>query len=1172
MPEVGGRTGAEAIFGGLTMLRKQIQIAVCLAVMLLGFSGESMAQAVFGTIYGTVTDSTGAAIPNATVVVTDTAKGVKQTVQSNESGNYRIDRLIPDTYTVNVTASGFAPIETNGVVVNANGAPKVDEALQIAGTSQQVTVTAAPPPLQTETAQVSDRIDEKTLSDIPNLTRNFMQVQALTAGTSQANFSNSLSQNPQGSASFSINGQNFGTQSWILDGTDNRDPVLGIIVINPTLDSVQGMQVLTQNYNAEFGGAVGGIITAETKSGSNGFHGDVFFYRHSDAQQARDPFTQFQTNPLTGRYLPVSTYGQFGGSLGGPIIKNRTFFFVDYQGTRQKSGQSLLLSVPTNEVRNTCLSATSSTCDLSEYLAGGVRQIYDPGTRLPYANNMIPTANLSPQAVGLLSQLPAPNILGAGTSNNYAASGFGPDNGNAADIRLDDQTTQRLHTFARYSYVLYRLSGANVFGVAGGAGLGPGNFAGKDWVQDQSVSTGFDLALSAKMATDFRFGLLKYQVNQNKSDYGTAPATALGIPGLNTSLDTSGSPDYLFTNSTLSNLGANIVYNGTQICNCPLKQSEQEFQFSNNWTRTAGNHTFRFGGDLRYAMNLRSASDANRAGVLNFNQTTTSDGSGNGGLDLGTALLGYVSNFQRNVVFNDEAASRQKKLAFYGQDTWRVTPKLNLTYGLRWELTFPETVNKAGNGGFTNLSTGFVQVAGIGNIGTNGGQKMDYTNLSPRIGFTYQVTPSIVLRGGAATMYDAEGFYGTLFGTSLTGNVPVLTVQDLEPGSASGSVFTLSTGPTVVAAPVIPSDGLIRMVNGQSYATIRQNRIQLPKVDQWNLSLQQQFGSQMTAEIAYVGNLAERTYPGSTFGFDTNQYSLPLTPADLGNTASRRPYYKTLGITSSLTSGAPDAHANYNGLQTKLTEHVSSDLSLQANYSWSKAMNNSGTYFYWDPHSTYSRNDLNRTNVFNLYGTYELPFGKGKRFVHGDSRVVNEIVGGWQLSGASTWESGLPFTPTYAECGSEQDVDNNISSGVLCRPNGNAANLHVGASSFNSANHAVTYFTPVAPLTSEGAASGPFQRPGFGQFGDVGRNSLVGPHEFTADASLRKVFPITQKVNGQFQFQAFNVFNHAALGIPTESGSNGPCIDCTTGTPGKISNLDPNVNMRQLQFALRVLF
>jgi hypothetical protein len=512
------------------MSRKRFTLALLLVSVFFSVSTKLLAQAVFGSIYGTVTDKSGAAIPNATVTVTDTAKNVKQTIQTNESGNYRIDRLVPGPYAVNITAPGFAPMQTNGVIVTANAAPKVDGALDIATTSQQVVVTSAPPPLQTETAQVSDRLDQQTVSALPNLTRNFMQLQLFTPGTAWSTTSNSLSQNPQGSAGFSINGLNFGTQSWILDGTDNRDPVLGIIVINPTLDSVQGMQVLTQNYNAEFGGAAGGIVTAETRSGSNSFHGDVFFYRHSDAQQARDPFTQFQTNPLTNRYLPSNVFGQFGGSVGGPIIKDRTFFFADYQGTRQKSGQSLLLSVPTNEVRNTCLSATSTVCDLSEYLAGGARQIYNPITQTPYANNMIPNSQLSRQAVGLLSMLPAPNVAGAGVSNNYAASGFGPNNANAANIRLDDQTTHLMHTFGRYSYVRYALSGANAFGAAGGAGLGPGNFAGTDWVQNQSVATGFDLALNSRMATDFRFGLLKYQVDQNKPDTERNPQRLLAFP------------------------------------------------------------------------------------------------------------------------------------------------------------------------------------------------------------------------------------------------------------------------------------------------------------------------------------------------------------------------------------------------------------------------------------------------------------------------------------------------------------------------------------------------------------------------------------------------------------------------------------------------------------------
>jgi hypothetical protein len=1144
---------------------------------------QLFAQAVFGSIFGTVTDSSGAAIPNATVTVTDVDKQITQTVQSNGSGNYRIDRLVPDKYRVKVTADGFAAAETDGIDVVANGAPKVDESLAIASNTQQVVVSSAPPALQTDAVQVSDRIDQQTLTDLPNLNGNFMQEQVLTPGTTKANFSNSASQNPQGSASFSINGQNFGTQSWILDGTDDRDPVLGIIVINPTLDSVGGMQVLTQNYNPEFGGATGGVITAETRSGTNSVHGDVFFDRYSDAQQARNPFSQFQADPLTGKFLPSNLYGRFGGSVGGPIIKNRTFYFADYQGTRQRSGQSFLLNVPTDLVRSTCLTAGSASCNLSEYLAGGARQIYDPVTKAAYANNIIPAGNLSPQAVALLSQLPAPNIPGAGISNNYSASGFGPQNANQADIRLDDQTTARLHTFARYSYARYTLSGANVFGAAGGVGLDGSDFAGTDWSQDQNVSAGFDLAVRSNLATDFRFGLLKYQVKQNKADIGTSPAAGLGIPGLNLgTADTSGNPDYLFTNSTLSNLGANISYNGTQICNCPLNQSEKEYEFANNWTLTKGNHTFRFGGDLRFADQIRSASDTNRTGVLNFSQATTQNATGNGGLDLGTALLGYVSNFQRFVVYNDSAQSQQKRMAYFGQDTWRTTPKLTLTYGLRWELTFPETVVGAGNGGFTNLTTGFVQVAGVGGISSNGGEKMNYKNFSPRVGIAYQVKPETVLRAGAAIMYDSEGFYGTLFGTSLTENTPVYQTQSLTPASAvGGSVFTLATGPSLPAAPVVPANGLIPMQNGISYPTIRPLTIQLPRVDQWNVSLQQQLTPKVTAEIAYVGNLAEKTYPGSTFGYNLNQAVVPTTPAQLANQDARLPYFNrfdnggVICCNTTLTSGAPSAHANYNAVQTKLTQRFNNGLTINANYTFSKAMNNSGTYFVWSPSSTYSRNDLNRTNVFNLYGVYDLPFGKNQKFLSGGNRLVNYAVGGWEISGNTSWMSGLPFTPTYAECSSDQDVDDNSSSGVLCRPNGSALNFPLSASGFNTATHSVTYFTPVAPLTNNGQTSGSFTRPAFGQFGNIGRNSFVGPREFMADATLFKNFPITERVKGQFDFQAFNVFNHAALGIPTEGNqTNGPCIDCavSSGTVGQIIGLDPNVNMRQLAFAVRVLF
>lgn len=1125
-------------------------------------------QAVFGSISGTVRDASGAVIPSASVTVTDTQKGTAQTVVADSSGFYRADRLIPDTYNVRVSATGFSASETDGISVAANGEPKVDLVLKVGSEQQTVEVSAEPAPLQTNNAQVSDLIPSQTLQDLPSSTRNFAQFQQLTAGTSTSPSSNALAQNPQGSPYYSINGQNYGTQAWTIDGTDDRDPVLGIIVVNPTLDSVQNMQVYTQNYDAEFGGGMGGIITAETKSGGNRVHGDVFLYRHSDALEARNPFTQFQPSPATGKYIPSTVFSQFGGSVSGPIIKNRTFFFADYQGTRSKSGQSLILSVPTNLVRSTCLTPSSGTCNLSEYLAGGVRQVYDPTTRAAYTGNIIPTANIASQAVNLLSILPAPNVAGSGIANNYVAAGFGPDNGDAADLRMDDQTTSNLHTFARYSYVRFKLAGQNVFGGAGGPGLGPGNFAGTDKVQNQNLSSGFDYALSNSLETDFRFGLVKYAVAQNKNSAGQDSASALGIPGLNTgSFYTSGLPDFLFTNSTLTNLGADISYNGTQICNCPLKESEQEFEFVNNWTKTAGRHSIRFGGDLRYALNLRNPSDTDPTGVLNFAQGTTASATGSGGLDLATMLLGQVSSFSRYVLFNSNAVTAQKRLAIYGQDSWKITPKLTLNYGVRWDMTFPETVAGAGNGGLSNITTGYEQVAGAGPFGSNAGAQMDYSNFAPRVGVAYQVKENTVVRGGFASVYDSEGFYGTLFGTNLIRNSPTLILQSLSPASSTSAVFSLANGPVAQTQPVVLSGGVYPLANGTSF-TIRPLKIQLPKVDQWTLAIQQGYRN-TTFEIAYVGNYAERTYPGTAFGYNINIPHLPSTPADLANQAARRPLFNKFnnnGIVccnTTVSSTAPAATENYNGLQTKVVQRFHNNVTLQANYTWSKAMNYADPYFVWDRSVNHSRNDLNRTNVFNLFGAYDLPFGKGKAFLKNDG-AMNYIVGGWRLSGDSTWMSGLPFTPTYAECASDQDVD---TSGIDCRPNGSANGFARGAQALNPAKHSVVYFTPVAPLTGSGTPSGPFQRPAFGTFGNIGRNSLIGPTEFLADAALIKRFVLPEHLTGQFQFQAFNVFNHPALAVPANK-----CIDCTTGTPGQITSLDPNVGMRQLQFAFRIEF
>jgi hypothetical protein len=1153
--------------------------ALILAVTAGLGAGHSYAQAIFGALYGTATDSTGAAIPNATVTVTDQQKGISRTVKTNADGAWSADHLIPDTYTVKIESGSFAPSTTTDIIVHADASQQVDLTLQVAGSSTTVSVSSGDvPALKTDRADVAQIMDERAVQNLPNLTRNLTQFALLTPGMQHSSFNIAGPENPQGGIQLNSNGSNYGEQGFILDGTDNRDPVLGIIVINPTLDSIAETKFTTQNYDAEFGGAAGGIVNVTTKSGANKIHGDAFWYRHSDAFYARDPFKQFQPDPVTGRIIPSELYSQFGGSISGPVIKDKTFFFLDYQGLRRRVGNSLLQNVPTALARNTCITGTG-TCDLSQYTTGNLR---NPITGQTYASNQVPTSALSPQARAILAALPAPNTTGIGTTNNYVASGNGRVDGDQADIRLDHQMSEKLHLFGRYDYALFRLVGIPVYGAAGGAGFGIGGTSGRTTTQNQSATLGFDYAVTPTLLTDMRGGFLSYHVAENKYDAGTAPAAAAGIPNLNVGGDTSGSPTYDFNESGISGFG-------TQGCNCPLLQSEQVFQLVNNWTKVWGNHTLKFGGDLRYAKNVRNASDSNRAGRFVFAASSTATPTSSG-LDLASALFGAAATFQRFDVFVNDQYSYQKRGAFYAQDSWRVTQKFQLNYGVRWDVIFPETVNGAGHGGFASLQTGGIRVAGVGPFGTNGNQKMDYTNLAGRIGFTYQVHPNTVIRGGVGTVYDTIGYFGTIYGSVLSHNLPVQANESQSNvGAVGGYVTTLAAPPVRPTSLPTPANGIIPFQDayGQQF---RPERIQLPKVDQFNLTLQQQFGNNLTAEIAYVGNVGERVYPGETYGYDLNEPTLPTNAITYRNgtdtQASRRPYnlngipafngvYNGVEVhccSNGMTSAAPSGRANYHSLQTKIDKRFAHGLSFNANYTWSKAMNyaNDAAFNNYRRYS-YGRNDTNRAQVFVVSGVYDLPFGKNRMFAANSNRLVNSIIGDWTLSGSSTWEAGRPFTATYGECGLDQDLDTNAGTNGAtsdCRPNGNASAFAMSAGDLDPATHSRRYFTPVGALASNGAVAGPFSRPAFGTFGSIGRNTFVGPRDYFADAALIKNIGITERVKAQFQFQAFNVFNHAALDIPTASNSH--CIDCSTG--GSITSLESNSTMRQLQFAARLTF
>ena len=378
---------------------------------------NARAQAVYGSIFGTVTDPTGAVVPNAKVTITDISKNTSFNTQSNGTGEYRVDHLIPDTYSVTVTATGFSTATVPSVILYANTAPEIDVKLQTGQATNTVEVTAGAPLLMTDRADVGTILNARAVEDLPNINRNFTDFELLTPGTSYIGWSVGPASDPQQSEQIEVNGQLPFATGYELDGTDNQDPVIGVAVINPNLDAVSEMNVIAQNYEAEFGKAVGGLVFAETKSGSNSLHGSAFYYRRSDAQQARDPFTQYAPNPYTGKYIPSFNFNQFGGSLGGPIKRDKLFFFGDYQGLREKSGLTVVTTVPTLLAETSCISG--GACNLSDYLnpaleGGPIYQAYDPETnpngttgRTAFYDNIIPYGRLSTAAINLIKLMPA---------------------------------------------------------------------------------------------------------------------------------------------------------------------------------------------------------------------------------------------------------------------------------------------------------------------------------------------------------------------------------------------------------------------------------------------------------------------------------------------------------------------------------------------------------------------------------------------------------------------------------------------------------------------------------------------------------------------------------------------------------------------------------------------
>lgn len=1224
------------------------------------------AQAVYGSIIGTANDPQGSAVAGAKVTVTSATKGSTEETTTNESGNYSVTHLIPDKYTVHIESASFKAFEAKDVIVSADAATRVDAQLQLGAVTQTVEVSGEIPQIKTDRADVAISFNEKYVEDLPILNRNFTNFQLLSPGAQKlVGWSHAATENPQAGQQIFVNGQHFSGTAFELDGTDNQDPILGIIVVNPNLDSIQEAKITYQNFDAEIGKAIASNVAVQVKSGTNEYHGSGFYYWNNDSLKARDPFTQ-----LPGQPFPPASWKQYGGSIGGAIIKDKLFFFGDYQGTKQTSGITNQMTIPTSQVVSTCKPSSDPTsfCDLSQYqsvvgngkLGDPSNYIYDPrsstspdgtgrlvfcgpqgivapGACLPQNNFKIPNSRITQQVANILGEFPTPQ--NDGVNNNFNGSGSGPFKQNSFDTRIDWNAPRNFQVFGRFSLDYFSLSGVGTLGKLGGVGFGPGGLNGSSNVHNYSLASGFNKAIGTTWLADVRFGWFRYNPQTQYADANVAAMDELGIPFLNTGNGLPGLPItgglssfYFDGNSALSSFGDGL---NVGRCNCPLTEREQQFQGVNNWSKMLGNHTIKFGADIRYATNLRVPSDSNRTGQLNFYTADTSNG-GTGGLSLASLLLGDVGQFQRFYSTSLNASERQWRTFFYGQDSWRVSAKLTFNFGLRWEIYYPESVNAKNNGGFANLVQGAIRVAGNGPYGLNGNIDNSWKAFAPRIGLAYQFTPKTVVRMGYGRSFDI-GVFGSNFGHVVTQNLPVLANQQIQAANLNPlfsnqliPIFNLATGPVSpltgqpypLPLPIpVPDSGLLPLQGpaGTVDPRIRPIKQVLPTVDAWNVAFQHQLTSTMNIEVTYMGNKGTHVFAGQGPAYNANQIAVGpgtnlvkctgancslagFTPAS--SQASRRPYYNAFGpypgyFVTQVISGVPtqvpltccstdlsnyfgnNANNIYNALLIKLEKRFSNGLQFMAHYTYSHSNAYTDNYYSDSPKIAYGPNPFNRNHAFIVSAVYLLPFGHGQKYMSGISKPANFLIGGWQITQTLNWSSGLPWTPSIGECGT-------VSDAGPCRPDKVAPVFQTGVKR-DPTTGVVSWFTPIAPLTYSlnpslagqdscsfaRPASAAFALPACGAVGNVGLNSYTGPRGLWSDFSLAKNFNITERFVAQFRFDAYNVFNHVVLGFNSSQGNL--CVDCG-GTAGQITDIEADSSpgapsgMRQLQFGLRLTF
>ncbi len=1089
-------------------LRKICAMVALIAMLALG-AVCAYSQAVNATLLGTITDSSGGVIPNAKVTVTEVNTGVTRSGQTNESGNYTFPDLAPGQYAVAVELQGFKKENRKDIALAVNTSTRIDIQLTPGNVTETVEVSGAPPLLQTDRADTGAQLEVVQTASLPLGTqRNYQSLLNLVPGTTRATFQHSQFFNAASSLQTEVNGQMRMGNSYQIEGIDNNERTGLLQIMVPPLEAIQAVDVSTSNYEASLGRASGANTNVILKSGTNEFHGAGYEFMRNSALNARNFF-----DASVGHLA----YNYFGGNIGGPIKKNKIFFFGDFLRVTDHEANTNLGTIPPSSWR---------TGDLSSGLglSTGAVVVYDPATgnpdgtnRTPFAGNIIPGNRISPIAQKILSLVPGPNLAGSESapSNNYFALLPYTKDTNSFDVKVDDATSDKGRLSARFSYSRPVTYQAPVFGAAGG--FAQGAFQGTSIQKTYSMGANYNRIFSPTLITELRVGVAHYHNDALQTDFGTTASKDVGIPGVNIDQWTSG----------LASIQLNGVFSNPlvgYVNSLPWHRAEANISVVNSWTKTVGNHTIKWGVDYRRLRDdLLQTQTINPRGLFNFNTAQTSLNPGPGGAapktgpvnNMASFLLDQPSDGGRDIAAYFPALRGHQFFAFV-QDKWQVSSKMTLDFGLRWEFYPPPTPRFPGGFSNYNPTNNTLVLAGIGDNPMNMGMKKNWKYFAPRLGISYRLNNATVIRAGFGVSYTPfpDNTYAYNFPVKQN-NQYSLGANAYAPGVTPSGVFSMANGFPAPQLAVIPSNGIITNPSlTQSDIVIPQN-YKNPNVQSWNFSVQRSLPLHFTLDVAYVGNHGVRSSA-------TYNLNVPTTPDQMGIGVNGRPEYQQFKRTADTNLYFTGYSSMYNGLQVKLNRRFTNGLAITTSYTMARGMSfqtgdDGGIWNYIYPRRSYARTDFDRHQTFVQSWVYDLPFGVGKKWLN--RGLAAKTVGGWQINSIITLMTGTPMT--FGANGSSLNTPGATQTADQVAP----VTILYGINTPSKGG---------SPWFSQSS----FVQPTGVRFGSSGRNTFSGPGFFNLDFSIFKIFSFTEKFKMEIRGESFGVTNTPQFNNPTTDVSN----------------------------------